>query len=572
MPELHIVPDRSAEAGDPDTARPGEDAPALEDGAAVEHPTPADVAQPRAGAVGELAWADPRTLIVGINIRGEVRLDRHFVRDIAERGVREPITVRRRDDGALVVRKGKRRTLGAIEAGCALVRVFIEPEPDPADPATGDGAVMDAAAQIERIVDQLGENHHRAATSEADEVRAHQQLLDLGLSAGQIARRTHVPTARVKATTAVARSDVAAAVLARYELTLDQAAVVADFDDGTEGGREAVKALTVTAKSDPAQFAHVAQQLLDQRAEAALHAARVKELTAAGTALLPDPDERPDGAPAPVRLRELRPSAADPSGTELTEQGHRDCPGHAAQVSVVRGWRGEDPQVRTEWWCVDPDQYGHTSRYDRNPDGGGGSRQPGPMTEQEKAVRRRVVANNKAWDSAAIVRRKWLREFLARKSAPKDAAGYIAVTLAGGSHDVRKAMEAAHPTACTLLGLPAPAGYYSGTPSPLLGALEGAGTARLTMVTLAVLLGAAEDGTSRNSWRRPTGDTRRYFTQLATWGYGLAAVEQLVNNPDPGTATDTDPGPDPTADPASGADPDSSLEATAGCGTETEPE
>ncbi len=74
---------------------------------------------------------------------------------------------RRGEDGALVVRKGKRRTLGAIEAGCSLVRVFIEPEPDPADPATGDDAAVDAAAQIERIVDQLGENHHRAATSEA---------------------------------------------------------------------------------------------------------------------------------------------------------------------------------------------------------------------------------------------------------------------------------------------------------------------------------------------------------------------------------------------------------------------
>jgi ParB family chromosome partitioning protein len=358
------------------------------------------------------------------------------------------------------------------------------------------------------------------------------------LSAGQIARRTHVPTARVKATTAVARSDVAAAVLARYELTLDQAAVVADFDDGTDTGREAVKALTVTAKKDPAQFTHVAQQLLDQRAEAAALAARVEELTAAGTLLLPDPDQRPDGAPRPARLWQLRPSAADPSGTELTEEAHRDCPGHAAQLSVATRWN-EGPQVRTEWWCVDPDQYGHTSRYDSTPgsSAGGGARQPGPMTEKEKAQRRRVVANNKAWDSATVVRRKWLREFLARKSAPKDAAGYIAATLVAGSHDVRKAMEAAHPTACELLGLPAPQGYYSGTPSPLLGALEGAGTARLTMVSLAVLLGAAEEGTSRNSWRSPTGETRRYFTQLATWGYPLAPVEQLVNNPD----ADTDP-------------------------------
>ncbi|MDN5856224.1 MAG: hypothetical protein L0K86_25950, partial [Actinomycetia bacterium] len=34
----------------------------------------------------------------------------------------------------------------------------------------------------------------------SDEVRAHQQLLDLGLTAEQIARHIHVPNARVKQT------------------------------------------------------------------------------------------------------------------------------------------------------------------------------------------------------------------------------------------------------------------------------------------------------------------------------------------------------------------------------------
>lgn len=473
------------------------------------------------GEVGELAWADPRSLIVGINVRSEVSLERGFVRDIAERGVREPITVRRRDDGALVVRKGKRRTLAAVEAGRATVRVFIEPEPDTDE--------ADTTAQIERIVDQLGENHHRTATSEADEVHAHQQLLDLGLSAAQIVRRTHTSRDRVKATTAVARSALAAAVLGRYDLTLDHAAVLAEFDDGTDPGTEAVKALTVTAQKDPARFAHLAQQLRDQREDAALAQARVDELTAAGVALLPDLDTVAADAPRPVRLWHLRPSAGDPAGTELTEETHRGCPGHAGEVIVRRHWQ-EGATVDTEWWCLDPGGHSHPERWDRPSGAGGPAREPGPMNEDEKAERRRVVANNKAWDSATTVRQKWLREFLTRKSAPKDAGRYIAATLAGGSHDVRKAMEAAHPTGCRLLGLADPTGY--GTPSPLLGALEGAGTARTTQVTLAVLLGAAEDGTSRNSWRSPTGETRRYLAQLQQWGYPLALVEELVNNPD----------------------------------------
>jgi ParB family chromosome partitioning protein len=130
------------------------------------------------------------------------------------------------------------------------------------------------------------------------------------------------------------------------------------------------------------------------------------------------------------------------------------------------------------------------------------------------------------------VRKQWLTGFLARKGAPKDAARYIAATLARGGHDVRKAMENAHPTACELLGLDAPGSYYSGQPNPITITLETAPAARLTVITLAVLLGAAEDATSRSSWRTPTSETRAYFTALAGWGYPLSPVEQLVCNPD----------------------------------------
>jgi hypothetical protein len=71
------------------------------------------------------------------------------------------------------------------------------------------------------------------------------ELLDLGLTAGQIARRTHTPVKRVKATTSVARSELAAAVLNRYDIPLDQVAVIAEFDDGTEKGVEAIKATSL---------------------------------------------------------------------------------------------------------------------------------------------------------------------------------------------------------------------------------------------------------------------------------------------------------------------------------------
>lgn len=393
----------------------------------------------------------------------------------------------------------------------------------------------------------------------SDEVRAHQQLLDLGLSAGQIARRTHTTTQRVRATTAVARSELAAAVLERYDLTLDQVAVIAEFDDQTDQGVEAVKALTVTAQRDAAQFPHVAQRLRDDRTDRQLHAARVDELREAGVTLL-----AAETAAATVALTGLRPTPDDPDGAELTETAHAECPGHAAQVQVRRGWGCDKPTVVTTYVCTDPTGNGHAPRWGGpRTDGAAGGRAPGPMTDEEKAERRRVIENNKALDSAAVVRAEWLTAFLARKTAPRDAARYVTLTLARGSHDVRRAMENAHPTACRLLGLAEPAASYSGKPNPIVGAAETAGPGRLTMLTLAVLLGAAEDALGRHSWRTPTAENRAYFTALDTWGYPLSPVERLVLGDANGTNADRDD--DCTADEEEPEERDGSLAADEAC-------
>jgi hypothetical protein len=48
--------------------------------------------------LGELAWADPAELVLEVNTRTEVHLDPHFCASVRDRGVREPISVYRRDD------------------------------------------------------------------------------------------------------------------------------------------------------------------------------------------------------------------------------------------------------------------------------------------------------------------------------------------------------------------------------------------------------------------------------------------------------------------------------------------
>ncbi|MFR9802778.1 ParB/RepB/Spo0J family partition protein [Pseudonocardia sp. RS010] len=507
---------------------------------AAEPETDADGdADGEAEDLGELMWADPTELVVGINTRTEVRLSAHFVADIRERGVREPITVRRRDDGALVVRKGQRRTRAAVKVGLPRVRVLVEAALDPAE--------ADRHGQIARIVDQLGENNHRAGIADHEEVAAHQELLELGLTAAQIARRTRTPAARIRQTGRVASSEIAARAMARYKLTLDQAAVISEFDDGTAEGIEAVKALTVCAAREPNRFAHAAQRARNDREDRRLLADAYAEARAQGLTLLraasggadgeQDSEEHPTAQP----LTELRPHVKDPQYTRLTAEDHQDCPGHAIALEVQRNWSGAEPTVETIAYCLDPAAYGHAPFYGRRPTS---TEAAATKSEEELAAekeaarveRKRVIDGNKAWDAAVPVRREFLKALLTRKSVPNNAALFIATAMASGGHELRKAFEGGNQLACELLGVEVPSGWYAGKPNPLLRLLENAKASKATQVMLAVALAADEASLHRNSWRE--GNAGRnpravaYLNALKAWGYTPTHVEELVIDPD----------------------------------------
>jgi ParB family transcriptional regulator, chromosome partitioning protein len=457
----------------------------------------------------ELVHVDPTTLVIGANTRITPEIGKAFLGSVRDRGVREPIIARRGHDGVLLVRKGQRRTLAAVAAGLALVPVIIEPE-------QRDG---ETERQVDRIIDQLEENQHRAELPERDEVGAHQQLLDLGLTAGQIARRTHTRLSRVKATTAVAASAIAVEAMGRHELSLEHAAVLAEFDDDPE----TVAALVAAIRTG--QFEHVAQRARDARAEVALRQRLTDELAQSGVQLVEQP---PAGRRDAVRaLRELRASADSEPGQALTESTHAGCGGHVAWL--VPSWRPQE-RVRIEYGCDDWRAHGHADLYAQegvvadDPDAGG---QRSQWSEEQKAERRVVIANNKAWLSATTVRRRWLRAFLTRKSAPKDAQQWIAATLADGSHPIRRAMEQGHRLAAELLGLPVDATTLQRI-SPIAAAAESASPGRATVLTLAILLAAQESALDRNAWRAPTRDASAYLLTLAGWGYSLSEVEQLA--------------------------------------------
>ena len=126
----------------------------------------------------ECVEVDPTTLIIGDNVRAAAHLDRQFLASLREFGVMNPIQVTRADDGALTVKRGQRRTLGAVKVGLTTVPVLV---------------VADDTDEADRIVKQWHENERRDALTETDRLAAVEQLTILGVPAGNIARAARHP-------------------------------------------------------------------------------------------------------------------------------------------------------------------------------------------------------------------------------------------------------------------------------------------------------------------------------------------------------------------------------------------
>ncbi len=172
------------------------------------------------------------------------------------------------------------------------------------------------------------------------------------------------------------------------------------------------------------------------------------------------------------------------------------------------------------------------------------------MSDEQKAERKTLIANNKAWDSAEVVRREWLASFLSRKTLPKDAAAFVAIGLTRHRTDVSSALAAGNRFAAVLLGLAEPESHWA--PSPVDAYAEQPGKA--AQVTLAIVLAGMELSVGRYTWRNPSSTAVRYFGQIAAWGYPLSEVEQIVVDAKTTEGDEFDENDSPDADEAEGSD------------------
>ena len=463
---------------------------------------------------------DPREIKIGANVRADLHADaKEFARSIKERGVLEPVTVYVDEDGAYVVLRGQRRTVVAAEVGLPDIPAQIVPKPDEAD----------------RIIDQMVENLHRAAMGDSEIVGGVEQLALVGVSAAQIAKRAALPRDQVNAALAVADNEQARARVVSGDLTLDEAAIFAEFEDDAEAVEQLER-----ARSWGRPLAHTAQRLRDEARERAVLLAEVERLRAEGLPVL-DPDEVPDTH----RLR-LADHVRTADGEAVPEGEWPSVPG--AAIVVVSEWEhpehGDDSdedeasenaepvQVFTPVWiCRDPDAAGLVQRWTYLTGSGktkSAGADPEAVAEAAREERRLVIANNKAWASAEVVRRDWLRQFLTRKTPPQGAEALVCEAVVGGQFTLTKAMDAAHPMLRELLGLDTASVYGGGRQAAERLAGQHATPKAATMTTLAAVVTAWEASTGKHTWRNPNPWDARVLGALTTWGYEPSEVESLL--------------------------------------------
>lgn len=559
---------------------------------------------------------DPSELLMDANVRHDARVDRAMISSVRDHGVLQPIVAVATGDGRARVRFGHRRTLAAIAAGHVTVPVIVHPS----------NAAADAAAEeVERLSTQTVENTQREGLTVSEQLDVFADLAAYNLSAGEIASRTKTRRRDVVKGLRAARIPEVREAVKSAGLTLEQAATLEEFSDDPDAYEVLMDRATNPSGYGPG-FDHAAQRLRDDRAEAAAREALLAELAEAGTPVIDQPsynsgakrlvDLTDDPEPAPgagaqglVDLDALDVGApddldddldeeddadeswdedgdvADEVGTApapITPEAHSACPGHAAYVTTTYGGPKRGPQPVAVHVCTDPLGNGHRSRFGvplsaprgplAAPVAGETPEQAEARAEAEKAAkaaaRKRVIAGNKAWDSATTVRREWLAEMLTRKTPPKGACSWMASAFLTDRYTVCRAAERGHATAAELL-CTVPGALGQADHARITKALDGASENRATVITLGMVLGAIEGETHRGQWRwtedrggRPDASLVRYLHALAGWGYTLSPVERLAVGQDvddaevfeaPGAPASSSPAPD-SADHDAGTD------------------
>ena len=488
---------------------------------------------------GELQHLNPADLHLEINVRTEARLTAEFVQSIAEHGVLTPIVAVRDDSGTVQVRAGQRRTLAARQAGLASVPVYIRDTSSSDDPArTG-----------QRVAQQFVENKHREELTAVEHADAIQQMLDTGLSVSKTAKALAAPKKTVEAVKKLAGSTTAADAFTSAQLTLEEAAAYAEFDDMPEASGR------LAGADKRGGLAHVVSQLRQEQRSRRARSLAEQPYRDAGYTVLDQPVWGVDREAIP--LERLNTSHGVPaSEDDITDPQQwgvwldeapvlRDtATGEDIDAETIDWSTEDDPgadaadgyrhfNTVTEHLVYEPDYYcrdvaaaglavqdGWLSWYGLNDANTAGVTDEASKKEAESRQRRKVLALNKLGKAAEQVRREYIATLLRRKTLPKGAGVFVAHTLA------------LDPAVVTERGLTAELlGAAEGRLDNLVDELPASGDARAQVIVLGLVLGGLEARTPKDAWRgrgwhKTAG--KQLLAFLADNGYQLAPIENVI--------------------------------------------
>lgn len=448
-------------------------------------------------ATDTIVRVDPKTLLVGTNVRKDTRLTPEFRASIKENGVRIPITAYEDGDGKLVVVDGQRRTLAAVDAAIAEVPVFVS----------------EAPAENQRIIDQVVVNEQRSDLHEAEAVAAVQDLALFDMKAPTIAKRLGLEKDFVAAAVKVGASEAAKQVYAKHG-QLDIAETVAELEGQPEQAQ-------LIGLAQPWQIREQGRAILLEKDKREIRA-EIEALD--GVSLVREPEHNtPD--PQPLRylyVDDKRKESLDDlpfervvalagdglvAWPDWVDKGGRRGMGIAYGV---RGWKARGLFV--EKWREES-----TAR----------SKADDP--EKLKAERRHVRETSKIWVAASGVRIEWLQGLVQRKTMPK---GWEAIA-AHRMLQSQGSFSAAQMRAMLTILQTSEAPEARTIRESLISYLDAHPT-KATQIMLAIELGSIEGGGDfakrgwQGDWTIPLVKVQAYLKQLVEWGYELSEIEKQV--------------------------------------------
>lgn len=430
------------------------------------------------------------------NPRKKLRSIDELAANVKIHGVLDAITVRPdTKDGHYIIVKGERRHRAALRASVADMPVIVDTEHN----------------QKELAQHRMIENVQRDDLTAVEHALGVQGLFDLGMTEDEIAAGLSLGVEQVKVSRVVAASKAVAIVGKKLDLTFDQAASLAEFEDH----KDVVKDLTKILVERPAQFAQTAERYRKHLAEAKMISEESAKWEAKGYRVLSENQVWNNVKFIPIRRLRKSATAKNP----LTSAELAKVEGRA--VSIGTNFSGT--KIEIEEGCIDPGKHGLVDAWAGSNSNGGATVEKTDKEKEADGLKRRThLAAINAGRAAEVVRREFVRELLKRKLSPKGTERFVTETV------VMRYQRIESPTE-----------LFSDLTGMAQGALakEGSPQTRFvkTLTDKNVLLGLVayaaaglEGDWAPNTWENPNDHRVRYLKYLVSCGYEPSVVERTM--------------------------------------------